>query len=96
MAGDNKYYLRAGRHSTPMPESMVARLYEVRRTREQRIEAYLQDANFGIRPFDPETWLWMSAFAIPSVSMITLCSRPGSFSNPSEQYALVLASSDPP
>ncbi len=65
MAGDNKYYLRAGRQSAPMPESMVARLYEVRRTREQRIEAYLQEANFGIRPFDPGAWLWMSAFAIP-------------------------------
>jgi len=65
MAGDNKYYLRAGRQSAPMPESMVARLYEVRRTREQRVEAYLQEAQFGIRPFDPETCLWVSAFAIP-------------------------------
>lgn len=65
MAGDNKYYLRAGRQSSPMPESMVARLYEVRRTREQRVEAYLQEANFGIRPFDREAGLWVSAFAIP-------------------------------
>jgi len=65
MAGDKKYYLRAGRQSAPMPESMVARLYEVRRTREQRIEAYLQEAQFGVRPFDREAALWVSAFVIP-------------------------------
>ena len=65
MAGDKKYYLRAGRQSTPMPESMVARLYEVRRTREQRIEAYLREANYGVRPFDHEAGLWVSAFAMP-------------------------------
>jgi hypothetical protein len=65
MASDGKYYLRAGRQSTPMPESMVERLYEARRTREQRIEAFLEEVQYGVRPFDPGEWLWVSAFAVP-------------------------------
>lgn len=65
MAGDNKYYLRAGRQSVPMPESMVNRLYAARRTEEQRVSDYLQSINAGIRPFEADNWWWLSVWAMP-------------------------------
>jgi Putative DNA-binding domain len=65
MCSDHKYYQRAGRQSSPMPEALVERLYIARHAGGQNIDNFLRDVDWGRRdPADDQYSI--SMYAMPS------------------------------